>query len=101
MEWNTAVMKAFFQRSEDIGRVEVLAGLAPEAGLDAEEVRAALTNRTFADHTMRMLMHATGEMGVMGVPLFVIGDRRMSGVQPAERIRAAIELAEQEAKAAT
>jgi predicted DsbA family dithiol-disulfide isomerase len=41
-EYNDAVFRAFFQQSRDIGRIDVLADIAKEVGLDSEQFRAAL-----------------------------------------------------------
>jgi predicted DsbA family dithiol-disulfide isomerase len=90
-EYNSAVMRAFFQRSEDIGNPDVLAEIAAEAGLDAEAFRRALDTRKYESRVGELLRHATEEVGVTGVPLFLIGDVRLSGVQSRERLELAID----------
>lgn len=88
--YNSAVFQAFFQRSEDIGKVDVLVLLAQEVGLPASEFQKALEEGTFRDRHQQLLRHAVEEIGVRGVPLFVIGDRVLSGLQSKEAIEAAI-----------
>lgn len=89
--YNTAVMQAFFQRSEDIGEVEVLTVLAAGVGLDADSFRVALHNGTYAAHTAGLLRVATEEMEIHGVPLFLIGDVALSGVQSRETLQQVID----------
>jgi predicted DsbA family dithiol-disulfide isomerase len=57
-EYNSGVMRAFFQRSEDIGDPEVLTQIASTAGLQADAFRSALQERTYADRVARLLRHA-------------------------------------------
>ena len=80
-EYNSGVMRAFFQRSEDIGDPAVLTSVASAAGLPPDAFRSALDQRTYSDRVALLLRHATEEVGVTGVPLFVIGNQRLSGVQ--------------------
>ena len=77
-------MTAYFSEGEDIGETETLARLAAEAGLDADEVRAALDGDAYTDavradeRRARILASAASPssswMSVMGY----------SGAQPTE-----------------
>jgi predicted DsbA family dithiol-disulfide isomerase len=89
--YNSGVMRAFFQRSEDIGEIDVLVRVASEAGLDAEAFRRALVEHTYAEPVAELLRHANEEVRVQGVPLFVIGDVKMHGVQTREALEAVID----------
>jgi predicted DsbA family dithiol-disulfide isomerase len=88
--YNSGVMRAFFQRSEDIGDREVLTRIAAAAGLPAEAFRSALEQRSYADRVGRLLRHANEDVRVTGVPLFVIGNQRLSGVQSKAALESAI-----------
>jgi predicted DsbA family dithiol-disulfide isomerase len=90
-EYNSAVMRAFFQRSEDIGEPEVLARIAAEAGLDGKTFREALDTHVYEQRVAELLRHAYEDMDVTGVPLFVIGDVRLSGVQSEETLASVID----------
>ena len=90
-EYNSGVMRAFFQRSEDIGDPEVLTRIASESGLQPDAFRSALDQRTYADRVARLLRHANEEVQVTGVPLFVIGNQRLSGVQSKAALESAID----------
>jgi len=91
--YNSAVMRAFFQRSEDIGNPDVLATLAESAGLDREAFEKALRDHVYADRVTELLRHAYDEMRIEGVPFFVIGDQRLSGVQSVAALQRAIRAA--------
>lgn len=92
-EYNSNVMKAFFQRSEDIGAADVLTRIAEQSGMDPDEFRIALDQRTYADRVGSLLRHAYEEEQVTGLPLFVIGNQRLSGVQSKATLEAAIQRA--------
>ena len=90
-EFNDRVMRAFFQESQDIGQPDVLVRLAQEVDLPADEFRSALERREYSGQVEQLLRHAREEAGVTGVPLFVIGKRKLVGVQRTQRLVAAIE----------
>lgn len=93
-EYNSRVMRAFFQESQDIGDPAVLARLAGEIGLPADEFRQALDHRKHSSRVEKLLRHAYEEMNITGVPLFVIGRRMLPGLQSSEALAAAIDEAE-------
>jgi len=90
--YNHRILEAFFRDGRDIGMVEVLTSLAGELGLDEREFAEALRTRKYQKVHQQALRHAQQEVGVSGVPLFVIGRQVLSGVQDREMIEAAIEL---------
>lgn len=92
--YNHRVMGAFFQESQDIGNVGVLARLASEIGLPEDEFRRALESHEYAGRVEELLRHAHQEMAITGVPLFVIGDQELAGLQSKETLQAAIDEAE-------
>jgi predicted DsbA family dithiol-disulfide isomerase len=86
--YNHRVLKAFFVEDRDIG---VLTKLAGEVGLDVKKVEEALRNRKYREAHQRALRHAYQEAGVTGVPMFVIGDRVLTGLQDRETLEVVIE----------
>lgn len=90
-QYNSAVMRAFFQRSEDIGDRAVLTDIASNAGLDAAAFQEALETRAFASQVERLLEHAYNDLGISGVPFFLVGTRQLYGVQSKEALEAAID----------
>jgi predicted DsbA family dithiol-disulfide isomerase len=89
-EYNRRVLAAFFVEGLDIGDPAVLARLAADIGLDAGEFAETLQGRRYGEAHRRALRHAYREAGVTGVPLFVIGHTRLSGLQSREALEAAI-----------
>lgn len=75
------LLRAYFTEGADVNDVETLARLGAEAGLDADEVRAALAEQRFAD-AVRTDEAEAAALGISGVPFFVF-DRRygVSGAQ--------------------
>ena len=90
-EYNHRVLTAFFVESRDIGDVGVLTKLAGEVGLDEQEFEAALRTRRYRDAHQRALRHSYEEAGVTGVPMFVIGEQVLTGLQDRETLEEVIE----------
>jgi predicted DsbA family dithiol-disulfide isomerase len=90
-EYNHRALEAFFVEGRDIGDIGVLTGLAGEVGLDEREFEEALRTRTYREAHRRALRHAYEEAGVTGVPMFVIGERVLTGLQDRETLEAAID----------
>ena len=78
------VMRAYFTDGEAIGDREVLARIAPEAGLPADEVRVLLDGDRYAD-AVRADEARARELGITGVPFYLVDDRvGVSGAQPVD-----------------
>lgn len=90
-EYNHRVLKAFFLERQDIGDIDVLTRLAGEIGLDEKEFEQALRTRKYQQAHRRALRHAYEEVGVTGVPMYVIGRRRLTGSQDWETLETVIE----------
>ena len=88
-EYNHRVLEAFFVEGLDIGRPEVLARLAGEAGLDPAAFRTALDDGRYRD-AHRAALRRAADLGITGVPAFEVGGRLLVGVQPKEALEAAI-----------
>ncbi len=88
-EYNTAVMQAFFQRSEDIGKLAVLAKLAAGVGLPEAEFTEALESGAYtAKH--KVLVEGARQF-VNVVPTFIIGQQRVEGLYPVELLEQLID----------
>ncbi len=89
-------LRGYLCEGAAIGHAETLVRLASEAGLDEEEVRATLASDAHALDVREDEEEAT-ELGIRGVPFFIIGGRyAISGAQPAEILLRALSLAWQE-----
>ena len=92
-EYNHRVLEAFFRDGLDIGDPAVLARLAADAGLDPIAFREALDTRRYRQAHQAALREAYAR-GLTGVPAFEIGGRVLVGLQPRERLEAALAVAE-------
>jgi predicted DsbA family dithiol-disulfide isomerase len=87
------LMRAYFVDGEALGEPEVLVRLAGEAGLDVAEVRAVVGSDRFAAD-VRQDEALARELGISGVPFYVLAGRiGVSGAQPAEVLRGALDQA--------
>lgn len=78
------LMKAYFTDGEVVGDTETLVKIASEVGLDADEVRAALTNGAYTDEVRADEQRAI-RLGIQGVPFFAFDEKyAVSGAQPSE-----------------
>ena len=86
-DYNAAVFRAFFERGEDIGKIDLLLKLAADLGLETSALRSALEAHEFEPSVIADEREAE-ELGVSGVPAFV-ADRRLalSGVQTPEGLQ--------------
>lgn len=84
------LLLAYMTEGAAIGDPETLVRLAAEAGLEAEEVRAALASDAFA-REVRDDEDEARQLGISGVPFFVFaGKLAVSGAQPAELLLRAL-----------
>jgi predicted DsbA family dithiol-disulfide isomerase len=74
----------YFEQGLDIGRRDVLAALAQDAGLDAKSTNAALDAE--ASLSAVLALEAWGvNAGIQGVPFFILAEKfAISGAQPAD-----------------
>ena len=90
-DYNAAVFRAFFERGEDIGDINILTGLAADLGLESDALRQAIQRREFEQSVL--VDERTAEaLGLRGVPAFVANrETALSGVQPVDSLRKLIE----------
>ena len=85
-----ALFRAYFLDGRNIGDHAVLADIAAAAGMDRETVAARLASEEDRA-VVRQEIEAAQQMGVSGVPTFVIASRyALVGAQPAEQLAAAL-----------
>ena len=80
-----AVYRAYFVKNMNLAVIDNLIAIVVQAGLSPEEAREALKQRRF-----RESVDADGQrsrdLGITGVPTFVIEDRTLVGAQPYEQL---------------
>ena len=82
-EFHDAVFRAYFVDGRNIAQMDVLAGLAQEAGLSADEARIILRERSFREAVDADWMRSH-QIGITAVPTFVMGREAVVGAQPYE-----------------
>jgi predicted DsbA family dithiol-disulfide isomerase len=87
------LLRAYLTEGQPIGDREVLASAAREVGVDEQEARDVLDGDRYAAEVRRDEAIAR-ELGISGVPFFVIGGRfGVSGAQPADVLLGALQRA--------
>ncbi len=82
-----ALYRANFVEAKDLGDTEVLVEIAANAGIHRDEARKAIDGRAGRAAIDAQWSEAR-EIGVTGVPTFVVGNRGVVGAQPyAELVR--------------
>jgi predicted DsbA family dithiol-disulfide isomerase len=96
--YHDAVYRAYWQRANNIGDVEVLAEIAHSIGLEREAFLAALGHDRYAAQVDDDIEQAYA-YGLTGVPALIFGQRYLvSGAQPYEVLRQVVEKVETERK---
>ena len=99
LDMKERLLKAYFVDGRHVGRVEDLADLAAEIGLDRDEVVRVLTNETYLADVQADVAQAVA-YGIQGVPFFVIdGTYGVSGAQDATTFANVLEQARTEREA--
>jgi predicted DsbA family dithiol-disulfide isomerase len=85
------LLAAYFEQGRHVGRIDELAELAGEVGLDPAEVVAALGSGRYAAAVQADIDQARA-YGISGVPFYVLDDRYgISGAQSPETFTAALQ----------
>lgn len=75
------LFRAYFVEGENMSDADALARLGAEAGLDPDEVRAALDDEAYGEAVQRDIVRAR-QLGISGVPFFLLdGQYGVSGAQ--------------------
>ncbi len=83
--FHKAVFRAYFVEGRNIGKVDELVMLAKTTGLPEKEARSVLESRTFKEAVDADWKHSR-DLGITGVPAFVMGQKGVVGFQPYEAL---------------
>jgi predicted DsbA family dithiol-disulfide isomerase len=97
--FHTNMFKAYWQEHRNIGLRDVVLDVAEASGLDRSELSQALDDGRYDDE-LAGVYDECGRYGINGVPTFIIGRYMVVGAQPYEVLERALNLAEEEDKAA-
>ena len=85
--FHEALFHAYFTETKDIGRMDVITGLAEKSGLDAAEMQAALKEKQYLPRLEQVTREAR-QNGINSAPTFLIDGRHaVVGAQPIEVFR--------------
>lgn len=87
--YRDAVFKAYWVEGRDIGNIDVLVGVAADAGLDAGAFRKAIQSGTSLSK-LRAAMDDAYRHGIRGVPTFLYDGLMVAGAQPVDRLQSMI-----------
>ncbi|HUG14192.1 MAG TPA: DsbA family protein [Thermomicrobiales bacterium] len=79
--FHRAVFHAYFAEGRDIGSIDVLAELGASVGLDPEAMIETVQRGDFA-HLIDEDVLLSSDLGLTGVPAFILGNRAIVGAQP-------------------
>ncbi|RZT63989.1 putative DsbA family dithiol-disulfide isomerase [Microcella alkaliphila] len=100
-ELKERLLLAYFTEGRHVGRVDELAHLAGEVGLDRDAAAAALAEHTYLPDVKADMAQAVA-YGIQGVPFFVLNDAYgVSGAQEVASFLAALQRAAADAERAT
>lgn len=70
--------RAYFEKEEDIGEMDVLCGIAENAGLNAEDFRQALEAGTYTERVREAVDYSREVLKITGVPSIYLNGERIS-----------------------
>ncbi len=87
-----ALFHAYFVDNVNLGKIENLVPIAEQVGLPADEAASVLSERHYKEAVDSDWQRAR-ELGVTGVPTFVIGNQGLVGAQPYEQLQTFVQSA--------
>lgn len=77
-EYDDLVYRAYFIEEQDIGRIDVLAGLAKRAGLDEAAFVQALETGRYTQQERQAVQYAREVLKPQGVPTIIVDGRKLN-----------------------
>ena len=91
-EFHDALFRAHFVEERDLGRVDVLVGMAEDVGLEGPELRTVLGVDRFLPRVQELRLEALNA-GIRGVPTLELDKARLEGFAGVDRLRAFVNTA--------
>ena len=82
-----ALFQAYFVNDVNLAKIDNLIGIAEQIGLSASEAKTTLEER-LCQEAVDADWQRSRELGITGVPAFVVGNRALVGAQPYEQLEA-------------
>lgn len=81
--FHRGMYKAYWERGDNIGDLEVVKSVALDAGLDWDDLAPKLESRHYEESVTQQFQEAM-DLGVQGIPGFLIGNFLFTGARPYE-----------------
>ena len=88
-EFHLAAYKALWEDGKDLGDLEVIQELALQCELDWQELSDRLESGYYRDTVLAQYKQAV-DLGIRGIPAFLIGNQLFTGAQPYEIFKLAL-----------
>ena len=88
--FHLGLYKAYWEHGKDIGSLEVIRDVAVECGLEWPELEERLASSYYQDEVMSQFREAM-ELGIQGIPAFLIGEYLFTGARPYETFKTVVE----------
>ena len=92
--FHLAAYKAYWEQGKDLGDMAVIQGIALECGLYWPELSDCLQSYYYKDTVVGQYQEAI-DLGIRGIPAFLIGNQLFTGAQPYEIFKLALSRARQ------
>ena len=80
-EFHHALYKAYWEDQQNLGDLDVIQEVAERSGLNWAEMSQRLESGYYRDRVMSQFQEAM-DLGIRGVPAFLIGNQMFTGAQP-------------------
>ena len=87
--FHLAAYKAYWEDCKDLGDMDVIREIALECGLDWQELSERLQSGYYRETVLAQYRQAV-DLGIRGVPAFLIGNQLFTGAQPYEIFKLAM-----------
>ena len=84
--FHAEIFKAYFEKGENIGDIDILFNIAERAGLDPSSCREYL-NTDEAEYIITQSQKEANQLGINAVPSFIINNEIIRGALPTDQMR--------------
>ena len=88
-QFHLAIFKAYWEDNRNIGLRSILCDIAERCGLDGDDLELCLNEGWYVERIDKQNEEAK-ELGIYGVPAYIIGSNIIEGAQPYEIFQRAI-----------
>ena len=89
LEFHEAAYKAYWDKGQDLGQLEVLEEIARSVSLNTSEMLERLEDHYYSSTVMAQYQEAL-QHGIRGIPSFVVGNLMFTGAHPYDIFKSAI-----------